>query len=311
MTVCVAAITENGSIIGASDRMLTAGDVQFEPQQSKIVAITRSIFAMIAGDAQIQSEVLQRINTEVSARLGSHPTRWLTVAEIAYAYSDAAGSIRNDRAERSVLRPLGLTYSSYISQQLQLSQPLAKQIASELINFQAAEISAIITGVDESGPHLFIVDYSDVKCLDRVGFAAIGAGNWHAQSQFMFEGHTPQTPFPRALLLTYSAKKRAEVAPGVGRDTDMFCVWALGQSSDIGSHVIDRLEQIYQEMRVSEKEASRHANGRASQFVEEIAAATGDQEQTSPAIEAPDRALPANAPELDTAIENGIEQPRT
>jgi hypothetical protein len=91
----------------------------------------------------------------------------------------------------------------------------------------------------------------------------------------------------------------------------MFCVWALGQSSDIGSHVIDRLEQIYQEMRVSEKEASRHANGRASQFVEEIAAATGDQEQTSPAIEAPDRALPANAPELDTAIENGIEQPRT
>ena len=38
VTVCVAAICEGNSyLIGASDRMLTTSDIEFEPQQSKIV----------------------------------------------------------------------------------------------------------------------------------------------------------------------------------------------------------------------------------------------------------------------------------
>jgi|GEM_PF-3090515 len=30
MTICVASIGDNSTILGASDRMLTAGDIQFE-----------------------------------------------------------------------------------------------------------------------------------------------------------------------------------------------------------------------------------------------------------------------------------------
>ena len=35
-------------------------------------------------------------------------------------------------------------------------------------------------------------------------------------------GYTPQEPFSRAAVLVYAAKKRAEIAPGVGANTDGF-----------------------------------------------------------------------------------------
>lgn len=56
MTVCVAAISQSSTgtglmITGASDRMLTAGDIEFEPEQSKIQPLTNSIALMLAGDS--------------------------------------------------------------------------------------------------------------------------------------------------------------------------------------------------------------------------------------------------------------------
>jgi 20S proteasome alpha/beta subunit len=61
----VAALAEKSVLIGASDRMLTAGDVEFEPEQSKIWLISPSICALIAGDAGVQAELFKRVHTQV------------------------------------------------------------------------------------------------------------------------------------------------------------------------------------------------------------------------------------------------------
>jgi hypothetical protein len=274
--------------------MLTAGDVEFEPPQSKIIGLTSSIVIMIAGDASAQAEIVHKLSVEVANKIIQEPTRWLTVSEVAYLYSDFALEFRNDRASRSILRPLGLDHASFQSQQRSMSSALVKDLASELINFQAPDISAIIAGVDETGPHLFVADYSGVASQDRVGFAAIGAGYWHAQSHFMFEGQIPESSFAQSLLCTYSAKKRAEVAPGVGESTDMFAVWSLGKSSTLGTHVTDRLETIYQNTRSNERTASIIANSEISTYVEEMARSATEQEQDNPAIEAGERVAPTD-----------------
>jgi hypothetical protein len=70
MTVCIAArakmIPKAGDTVGqpvdvivaAADRMLTAGDVQFEPSAgTKIFTLSSSIFMMTAGDAALQAEI--------------------------------------------------------------------------------------------------------------------------------------------------------------------------------------------------------------------------------------------------------------
>ena len=64
-------------------------------------------------------------------------------------------------------------------------------------------------------------------------------------------------PVDETLWLVYSSKKRAEVARGVGKGTDMFMIGPdLGSYKPIGKDVIDKLEKIYKEERKREKKVA-------------------------------------------------------
>src|ERR1700735_2877590 len=82
LTVCVAAICEDNIILGASDRMVTAGDVEFEPPQTKVTFLTSSIAVMIAGDASLQLEIMYEVRNEVQARVEAAPSNWWQVTAV-------------------------------------------------------------------------------------------------------------------------------------------------------------------------------------------------------------------------------------
>jgi hypothetical protein len=89
MTVCIASICNGNTIIGAADRMITSGDIEFEPAldslpvpaglnpidrgsynlNTKIFALTRYIVALTAGDSGLQSEILQSVYLAVTKRI--------------------------------------------------------------------------------------------------------------------------------------------------------------------------------------------------------------------------------------------------
>jgi hypothetical protein len=283
VTVCVAAICGNGSLlVGAADRMLTAGDVQFEPQQSKLMPVTSSIVAMIAGDAAMQIEILMDVRHDVQRRVEAEPQNWWTVRDVADLYAGYYSQARLRRAEASLLAPLGLDRTTFIQRQRELAPELARQIATELINFEPPRVSVIFAGIDPTGAHLYVAGNSGVTCQDGVAFASIGAGYWHADSQFMFAGHTRQRGLPETLLLTYSAKKRAEVAPGVGEGTDMFLLGEqLGSYTAIGPHVLDKLDEIYRANLKRVDVSTRRAEKEAIRYVEEITRPATPTEQTA------------------------------
>lgn len=249
MTICVAAICADSSIIlGASDRMLTAGDIQFQPKAEKIWIITNSIVFMVAGDVAIQSEIYQDVYRDVGERIKSDPEHWREVKEIADLYTKYYFALRSKRAEKAILAPLGLTNDTFISRQRELSPELVNKIATELLNFSMPDASVIVAGRDETGLHLYVINDGEITCRDRVGFAAIGIGYWHSNSQFMFAGHTARASFSEALTTVFAAKKRAEVAPGVGTATDMFMIMErLGSFTPIVEDRVADLEQLYQQ----------------------------------------------------------------
>ena len=86
LTVCVAAICNNENIVGAADRMLTAGDVEFEPPQTKVLAVTSSIALMIAGDASLQIEIIHVLQARVAEQIRSTPDEWIKVRTVADCY---------------------------------------------------------------------------------------------------------------------------------------------------------------------------------------------------------------------------------
>jgi hypothetical protein len=277
--------------------MITTGDIEFEPQQPKIVQLTRSIAVMTAGDIAFQTEILDSVRGDVQRRVEAEPNNWWRLSDVTDLYVRAYYRAKSKRAERAILFPLGLTHESYIAESQQLSPQLNARIASDLINFEVPAVEAIVTGLDNLGAHIFVVNNGEESCHDAIGFATIGIGAGHAASHFMFQGHTRVRPVPETMFRTYAAKKRAEVAPGVGGDTDMVIIGPnLGSYFVVFQEVIDRLDSIYQTARAQHQAADSTANKAMNEYVEEItkstAAAQAQQEASVTEIEA---AVPAGA----------------
>ena len=281
MTVCVAAICDS-RVVGAADRMLTAGDIEFEPEASKLHNINTAIGAMLAGDAALQSEIMGRFALDISARIERDPTNWLRVEDVANIYYGHYLDIKRERAEQKLLHPLGLDRSSFFEKQKLMDSTLVDKLATDLVNFNTSAIETIFAGIDKSGPHIYTVGNSGVSCQDLVGFAAIGVGAWHADSQLMIARHAKQRPMPETLLLVYSAKKRAEVAPGVGQATDMFMTGpAVGNYIEIGDHVLKALQDNYEIMNSEFKTSRENADGRIAQYVDDLTRPILNPEQSS------------------------------
>jgi hypothetical protein len=223
MTVCIAAIAGK-SVIGASDRLVTAGDVQFQPKTPKIKALTNSIVAMTAGDAWLQSEIMSGVMTDVQAAVAADPHQWLAVRSIVDQYCDRWAEVKRHRAEHAILKPLGLTTQQFLEDQAQMDPKSVEELSNGLINFALPGAACLVTGIDATGPHIFAIYDGVPMQTDSVGFAAIGIGGRHAESQLMVAQYAPDLPAAAAMMLVFLAKSRAEVAPGVGPDTDMFVI---------------------------------------------------------------------------------------
>lgn len=288
MTVCIAAISSFGEgdvIVGASDRMLTAGDIEFEPTLPKIYPITSSIVAMLAGDSPTQAEVLHEVDREIKKLLEEKPDRWLDVKEVAELYATCYKRRRSREAETAILAPLYLDANTFISRQREMDPSFIREIATELYNYRPPDTAAIITGLDTTGGHVFVVVNGSIDCNDHVGFASIGVGSGHANSQFMFAGYTLGRSYPETLMLTYASKKRSEAAPGVGEATDMFIIGTtLGSFKRIPASLIDRLEKTYQTMRDEIRTSRDKSEGEIREWFNEVIrkAEAQQQEQSRP-----------------------------
>lgn len=237
---------------------------------------------MTAGDAALQDEFLDGVREEIERSLEQNPDRWITVKQLARCHARLYAEEKARRAEAKILTPPGLTLASFIAQQTDMSADLVDSLSTELLNFEMEDISTIFAGIDSRGPHIFVAENDEVDCHDSVGFAAIGIGEWHSSSQLMFAGQSRSKWFPDTILNVYTAKKRAEVAPGVGRGTDMYAVFGLGNSTPITEEESEVFEQIYQGILQKEKEAIREARTHCENYIQAIVAASAAKQQTLP-----------------------------
>lgn len=88
-------------------------------------------------------------------------------------------------------------------------------------------LELLIAGIDASGANIaLIVNPGMLVLLNKLGYAAIGSGAIHALSTFHIEGQSAHMSVSETLVGVYRAKCAAEVAPGVGRATDVAIVSA-------------------------------------------------------------------------------------
>lgn len=143
------------------------------------------------------------------------------------------------------------------------------QLSREIIAFDIAPIEAIVMGLDQSGAHLYAIDNRGTTCQDWVGFTSIGAGYWHANSQLMFAGHVKTRQLAETTMLVYTAKRRAEVAPGVGEETDMVVIGpALGEQGPVGVPLLDLLSSTYNQVQLQAEKVRLNANQKIDEYLQ-------------------------------------------
>jgi hypothetical protein len=261
MTVCIAARSE-AMLLMVADRMITSGDIEFEPPIAKITLLTSSIAIMFSGDSALYAEVAQELLIDVRARIAAEPTNWLKVKDVVDLYCKHWARARYRLAEIEVLAPYGLTRETFLSQIVTLDPRIAEKISDGMTSQRLPGLEVIIAGVDQrfgaDDPRVSIYHVADgfAMCQDQISFVAIGTGARHVESQLMRSHYTGNTENPEACLLLYSAKRDAKIAPGVGNETDIFAIGPMvGQNLLLPDDLKSALEAQYQKIKVKDKKA--------------------------------------------------------
>lgn len=264
MTVCIAAVCNIGGeggafVVAASDRMITIGDIEYEPEQSKSIELGTTTIALLAGDMQVHAAVVPKTMARLRDLVRDRDPQRLTVQESAEAYALEFAYYRRTLAEREILVPRGWDFERFARLQATLPHYQVQEIDARL-SAHALNASAIIAGLDHTGAHIYNVrDPGVAESFNTPFFACIGSGSDIATSQFMLAKFEKRWPLSKALWLTFSAKARAEVAGGVGPQTDLIVIGARRGFVYAGEEQKRDLYAMFRRVTEKENEAQEEA----------------------------------------------------
>jgi hypothetical protein len=249
LTVCIASIFvwkygENDlgrAVITMSDRQITAADIEFEPNTAKVCTLAPNVLLLIAGDYPTHSEAIRRTQRQLVGSGINDPT---AIADI---YAAHVKAVKAEQAARLYLSPVWLDKESFLAKQSDLAPDLLHKLTDQLQGYRGEDTEAIITGVSGNDAFVYVVDQNtNVINYSDVGFAAIGIGAWHAKSQMMRAAFTRRWFYTATVGLTYAAKKAAEIAPGVGEETDAYLITRAG-CEELFSPFFEKTKEMYED----------------------------------------------------------------
>jgi hypothetical protein len=216
LTICIAAICNDGEgLVAVADRMVTvqALNIEIERAKSKISKLGPRHLVMSAGDGLVGEEVFRQSADQCSHMQG--------VDEVANVVVNAFEKLRVRRIEETLLRALGYTVESF---QKSGSGQLGQAFGNVLQNIAQYDLKTefLIPGFD--GPSARIAHVHNPGALrwtDGMDFYAVGSGAIHAFTSLLLSGYSSALPVEKALLQVFRAKCAAEIAPGVGHETDL------------------------------------------------------------------------------------------
>lgn len=271
MTVCIAAICgdrdEQGPIVvTAADRMITIAQIEYEPAQTKSVRLASQTLALLAGDMTFHAAVIPRVQERIRSDLQDNPIN-INVSRIAEIYAEEYAFRRRVLAEQHILIPRGLSFDRYASRQAQMAHYQVDRIDTDIVSYYV-DASAIVTGIDPDGGHVFIIDNPGVShCYDVPGFACIGSGEALARTQFMVRAYHRGWDFAESLWMTFDAKARAEKAGGVGQHTDINIIRRGANVTAATEGEKEMLYRFFSEAIAKEAEAASVAHEAIQQYM--------------------------------------------
>lgn len=246
MTVCIAALCKKRkAVLLAADRMVTAGppmNIELEHHTSKFEVLEEGTALMFAGDALVTEEIVR----STSATLKQQSTNGVTKT-VGEAVLPAYRQVRLVRVEEN-LKAMGYdSVQHYYEKGLQHhGEQLHGSIVQQITTLNIGSELVVAGFDDECARICHVYPPGAAKWYDRLGYHAVGSGGMHAAMSLLRGRFNPDAELEDALLQVYTAKRTAEAAPGVGRQTDVL-VLRPGSQVTVDSAIFKELARLYDE----------------------------------------------------------------
>jgi len=224
MTICIAALAESGhKIVAAVDLMITANfpiPTEFETDDVvKTYSLGEAAMAMSAGNALSAWEIMKRSKAVIVDQQINKIDQIVEV--VRKTYQDYRQRLIVER----YLEPRGLNLNSYYNMQLKLVPSVVGDIENQLVNFNIG-VDLIVAGCRDGGEcHLYTVTHPGVSVShDAIGYVSIGSGAAHAMYFFISTNYHKKMSVEEVKKIVLEAKKRSQVAPGVGKQTELIII---------------------------------------------------------------------------------------
>ena len=174
--------------------------------------------------------------------------------------------LRGDEAEELLLKPRTLTKEVFYTKGTIIFHPDLFCLLDHQFYQYDYGLLLLIVGVDLMGAHLYAVTNPGIiNCFDTLGFHAIGIGALHAIQTFIAYEYRQSYNLEEAINIVYAAKKAAEVAPGVGKETDISFVTET-KIMYVDHEIIKEIGKIYDEVTKPKIEELKEKSVRLSQL---------------------------------------------
>jgi len=246
MTQLVGVLCESKEkVILISDRMVTTanGSLAFE-HETKSAFISPNAIVLTAGTVH-EPELILDARSDIKGKA--------LVREIAESLAKNYRKIRQKRIEHEILQEVGISsFDEFHRKQNILNENMVLDLSMRIREYDLG-VALLLGGVDEKA-HLYrIGEPGTYRSFDELGFCCIGSGDRHAEPVFAFYGFTLGMNEKEALQIAFTAKKRAEMAGGVGKKTD---AWILEKEGvyEISAETIQELERYYEQKESSPRD---------------------------------------------------------
>jgi len=217
MTVCLAAMNKKHNIVAfGSDRMVTSSypPIEFEHKIPKIIEINEYCVVLSAGDALRCKALCDDARAELSGKRAS-------IKQIANTINRFYQQNRLKAIEDTFLLSRGLTHEKFIKDGGKILPVQIYQMIDQIMATFNFSLDLVVAGLDGQGPTIYgIRNPGVIDCYDSIGFHTIGNGSMHGMLSLV-DTYDPNSGKAEMLYSVLRAKKVAEVAPGVGKNTDL------------------------------------------------------------------------------------------
>ena len=241
MTQIIGAICDKGKkALAISDRMITTSDLSlaFEHESRKMDELSTNCIALTAGSALIHEPIFRNVCAELEGK--TKPKISEVVEELVTEFQ----KLRKKKIQDEIFNQVALTLNQFYENQSQFHDAIIMRLTDRMEKYRL-DLHILVIGVDSEGAHIHrISDPGSSMPFEPLGFCCIGTGQRHADVAFAYRRYTPSLPLRKALFIAYEAKKRGEMAGGVGRSTDVAIIDAE-KCRFLSSDFIKELDRIY------------------------------------------------------------------